>query len=89
LRAEHPGNQLEGVQSEVVRGHPQRDPQETRCNKLNATAAVDAAMKNPVGRGLRVYQFARERRLRGKPRSRCAACGVENDLSTRVQRIAT
>ena len=83
LAAEHPGIELEGVLSEVV-GGIRSETRKISRNYLNATAAVEAAMKNGRLGEAEVYQFARERRFEETTVALSLLCGVEIDLVERA-----
>src|SRR5215470_8996145 len=79
LAAENPGSELESVLSEVV-GGIRSETRKISRNYLNATAAVEAAMKNGRLGEAEVYQFARERRFEETTVALSLLCGVEIDL---------
>jgi uncharacterized protein (DUF2336 family) len=83
LAAENPGIELEGVLSEVV-GGIRSETRKISRNYLNATAAVEAAMKNGRLGEAEVYQFARERRFEETTVALSLLCNVEIDLVERA-----
>ena len=85
LSAENPaaGSAVEGVLSEVV-GGIRSETRKISRNYLNATAAVEAAMKNGRLGEAEVYQFARERRFEETTVALSLLCGVEIDLVERA-----
>jgi uncharacterized protein (DUF2336 family) len=83
LAAENPGIELESVLSEVV-GGIRSETRKISRNYLNATAAVEAAMKNGRLGEAEVYQFARERRFEETTVALSLLCGVEIDLVERA-----
>jgi hypothetical protein len=83
LAAENPGIELGGVLSEVV-GGIRSETRKISRNYLNATAAVEAAMRNGRLGEAEVYRFARERRFEETTVALSLLCGVEIDLVERA-----
>ncbi len=85
LAAENPaaGAELEGVLNEVV-GGIRSETRKVSINYVNATAAVEAAMKKGRLSEAEVYQFARERRFEETTVALSLLCKIEIDLVERA-----